>query len=90
MSDNPWNILVLHLQVVAGGVGLELAGASVVGDPEAVAALIQVEGGVPVQGDPIVMAAHPIRKGTLLIAAVNWNEIVVINVVAVVVSLTDI
>jgi len=56
---------------VAGGVGFELAGTSVVGDPEAVAALIQVEGGVPVQGDPIVMAAHPIRKGTLLIAAVN-------------------
>ena len=51
--------------------GLKLAGAGVVGDPEAVAALVQVEGGVPVQGDPVVMAAHPIRKGTLLVASVN-------------------
>ena len=71
MSHNPGDVLVLHLEVMTGGMGLELAGAGVVSDPEAVAALVQVEGGVPVQGDPVVMAAHPIRKGALLVTSIN-------------------
>ena len=71
VSHNPGDVLALHLEVVTGSVGLELAGAGVVGDPEAVAALVEVEGGVPVQGDPVVMAAHPIRKCTLLVTSVN-------------------
>lgn len=65
---------MLHLHVVAGGVGLELAGATVVGDPEAVATLVQVEGCVAVEGDPVVVPAHPLREGALVVAAVNFKR----------------
>jgi len=71
VSHDPGNVFVLHLDVVAGGVRLELTGAAVVGDPQAVAALVQVQGGVPVQRDPVVVATHPIGKSAFLVAAVN-------------------
>ena len=71
MCHDPRDVPVLHLDVVAGGVRLKLTGAAVVGDPEAVAALVQVKRGVTVQRDPVVVPAHPIGEGALLVAAVN-------------------
>ena len=65
------SIFVFHLHVVAAGMGLELAGATVVGDPEAVAALVEVDGRVPLQRDPVVVSSQPLREGALVVAAVH-------------------
>lgn len=74
MSHNSRYVLVVQLDFVAGGVGLQLTDADgVVGDSQAVAPFVQVDGGGTVQGHPVVMPTHPVREDALFVVVVNYK-----------------
>ncbi len=72
MGHNSGNVLVVQLDFVTRCVGFQLADAEgVVGDSQAVAPFVQVDGGGPVEGHPVVVVTHPVRKDALFVVVVN-------------------